>query len=196
MPEQPTIVCETCGSTKTRIPGSTESHAKFKDRRFCSQECKHQREGRPLLERLMDKVNQDADNGCWLWTAAKSNGYGVIGLGSRSAKNIPAHVASYELHVGPVPTGMVLDHLCRTPACVNPDHLEPVTAAENSRRGARAKITADQANEIRRLVEQGKTQALVASIYNLHAAHVSRIVNRHRWQDKTKPVLRTQRVAP
>src|SRR3990167_10447262 len=41
----------------------------------------------------------------------------------------------YELHKGKIPNGLHIDHLCRTPACVNPDHMEPVTCAENRRRG-------------------------------------------------------------
>ena len=46
-----------------------------------------------------------------------------------------AHRAFYMLHVGPIGSGLVIDHLCRTPACVNPDHLEPVTPEENTARG-------------------------------------------------------------
>jgi hypothetical protein len=46
-----------------------------------------------------------------------------------------AHRVAYELLVGPIPDGMHLDHLCRTPACVNPAHLEPVTPRVNSLRG-------------------------------------------------------------
>jgi hypothetical protein len=45
------------------------------------------------------------------------------------------HRISYEIFVGKIPEGMVIDHLCRTPACVNPKHLEPVTIAENTFRG-------------------------------------------------------------
>lgn len=42
-----------------------------------------------------------------------------------------------ELHVGPIPTGKELDHLCRNATCSNPDHLEPVTHKENFNRGRR-----------------------------------------------------------
>jgi len=71
-------------------------------------------------------------NGCWLWTGFSDHGYGRIGLGNTY---LYAHRASYELHVGPIPDGLVIDHLCRNTLCVNPDHLEPVTAGENMRRG-------------------------------------------------------------
>jgi len=50
-------------------------------------------------------------------------------------KYVLAHRASYEAFVGPIPAGLTLDHLCRTPLCVNPWHLEPVTHKENLARG-------------------------------------------------------------
>nr|WP_202546322.1 HNH endonuclease signature motif containing protein [Streptomyces sp. SID2119] len=72
--------------------------------------------------------------GCLLWTAhLKSSGYGEFTAYGR--RNVPAHRFAYELLVGPIPSGLHLDHLCRERRCVRPDHLEPVTPGENVRRG-------------------------------------------------------------
>jgi hypothetical protein len=70
---------------------------------------------------------------CWVWDKAKDrDGYGVTQI---KRKNLRVHRAAYEAIVGPVPSGLVLDHLCRNRACYNPDHLEPVTNRENLMRG-------------------------------------------------------------
>jgi len=78
-------------------------------------------------------------NDCWLW-ALEVNGrdYGRLSFwnGEKSIKYV-AHRAIYEALVGPIPEGLTLDHLCRTPRCVNPAHLEPVTIRENILRGFR-----------------------------------------------------------
>lgn len=94
----------------------------------------------PEHERFWPKVVFDAnDAGCWEWQgAASSAGYGKIMTGSRSdgsRRYAPAHRWAYEFCVGPIPDGLQLDHLCRNPSCVNPDHLEPVTNRENTLRG-------------------------------------------------------------
>lgn len=86
-----------------------------------------------LPVRFMAKVTLTAGY-CWQWNAGcTSFGYGKFSVGRRT---VLAHRYAYEAMFGPVPTGLQLDHLCRNPGCVNPDHLEPVTSAENVRRGA------------------------------------------------------------
>lgn len=74
---------------------------------------------------------------CWLWlNKPQAGGYGYTGAGWRKNKGQTclAHRAVYILIKGPIPDGMVLDHLCRNKICVNPDHLEPVTRKENTYR--------------------------------------------------------------
>ncbi|MFZ2886530.1 MAG: HNH endonuclease signature motif containing protein [Minisyncoccia bacterium] len=69
---------------------------------------------------------------CWLWTGAKRSGYGRVAI---KRKVYQAHRIAYEKEHGPIPKGLTLDHLCRVPSCVNPDHLEAVTRGENVLRG-------------------------------------------------------------
>lgn len=70
---------------------------------------------------------------CWVWCARLNrNGYGRLSVGGRE---LMAHRLSYEAHVGPIPDGLLLDHLCRVRQCVNPAHLEPVTHQVNTLRG-------------------------------------------------------------
>lgn len=83
----------------------------------------------------MSKVSLVPCGGCWLWDGATTYGYGRFRVDNRSAL---AHRHSYEMHVGPIPDGLVLDHLCRVKACVNPAHLEPVTQQANVRRGIKS----------------------------------------------------------
>lgn len=76
-------------------------------------------------------MDKQAD-GCWLWTGTVlGSGYGQFRVGMG---HVRAHRFAYELLVGPIPEALTLDHLCRVTSCVNPLHLEPVTASENIKR--------------------------------------------------------------
>lgn len=84
----------------------------------------------PVSHRIFAKVDI---GDCWEWTGYRNDlGYGRIRLEGRG---VLVHRAVWEMLVGPIAPGLELDHLCRIPACVNPDHLEPVTHQENVRRG-------------------------------------------------------------
>lgn len=69
---------------------------------------------------------------CWEWKAARTaQGYGQVRVDGVTRF---AHRVVYEMVVGPIPSGLEIDHLCRNPSCVRPDHLEPVTHAEHVKR--------------------------------------------------------------
>lgn len=93
---------------------------------------------RTTAERFWAKVDRlEGTDDCWLWRGYISpSGYGRFTYGDLGHL---AHRFAYEDHIGPIPTGLTLDHLCRNPACVRPDHLEPVSNAENIQRAAQAR---------------------------------------------------------
>lgn len=74
---------------------------------------------------------------CWLWQGVLDDyGYGRFWL---HGKEFQAHRVLYEVAHGPIPKGLVIDHICRVKHCVNPDHLEAVTQKENTLRGLRGR---------------------------------------------------------
>ena len=91
-----------------------------------------------MRELILASVKPDPNN-CWIWQLYKHQlGYGQVQwrIDGPPSKTYLAHRASYLLFVGPIPPGLEIDHLCRVRSCVNPDHLETVTHAENIRRAA------------------------------------------------------------
>lgn len=92
--------------------------------------------------RFWAKVERGDAAACWPWTGHRDdngyglgNGYGRFRLGGQNGPRYYAHRLAYELLIGPIPEGLVIDHLCSNRACVNPAHMEPVSIAENVRRG-------------------------------------------------------------
>ena len=83
-------------------------------------------------ERFVQKIRRDPDTGCWMWTGnVACHGYGHFKVKGKQKK---AHRVAYELFKGKIGKGLDIDHLCSERSCVNPDHLEAVTAKENVRR--------------------------------------------------------------
>lgn len=87
------------------------------------------------MERFLLKIRKE--DGHWLWASPiNPNGYGYFLLSGRS---MTAHRAAHILFIGPIPAGLVVDHVkargCGIKHCVNPAHLEAITQAENFRRG-------------------------------------------------------------
>mgnify|MGYP001608992284 FL=1 len=122
----------------------------------------------------------DSVSDCWNWVMGKTrNGYGRRWV---NGKHAMAHRIIYEQLKGPIPEGLSLDHLCRNPSCVNPNHLESVTHTENVRRGANTKLNMQKANEIIELLKQGKSLRSIAKIYGVSPKIILLIKQRKIWK--------------
>jgi hypothetical protein len=117
--------------------------------------------------------------GCWIWQRhVESNGYGKCWDPRTRRPGAWAHVVEWEKAHGPVPAGLELDHLCRVPACVNPEHMELVTSGENTRRGASAKLTWPVVRQVRAVVEP---HTVTAERLGVHPSVICRVRSRKSW---------------
>jgi len=142
----PEVRCRACQKIRPdRVCKVEGCHRKHYGRGLCALHwCRWNRNGDPLVirsklamplmsDRFWAKIERRGSDECWLWTGSFfPSGYGAF----KSEKMTTAHRTAYELLVGPIPSGLHIDHLCCNRACVNPKHLEPVTAGENNHRAA------------------------------------------------------------
>lgn len=132
---------------------------------------------------------------CKIWEGRiTSRGYGAKPTKGKR-RDMRAHRAVWIEANGPIPAGMVIRHKCDTPACVNLDHLQIGTQADNVKdmverkrhihgeRQHSSKLTQSQVVEIRKLYAQGDlTQSQIANRFNVTQSNVHSIVSRETWK--------------
>ena len=153
-----------------------------------------------FFERHRDKIAFAGPDECWLWAAAKNDGYGWVRARGKVRK---AHREAFEAVNGPTPDGLVVRHKCDVRACVNRAHLELGTRADNVRdmvergRQARgeavgsAKLTEAHVREIRADYTRGSRthgQQALARRFGVDQSLISLIVSRQSWAHVTKAV--------
>jgi hypothetical protein len=117
---------------------------------------------------------------CWIWQLALSDdGYGQVTVDTR---HLQAHRFYYEQRFGPIPDGLLLDHLCRVRCCVNPDHLEPVSTLVNTRRGLNCKLSPDDIPTIKESYSQGSSYAKIAARFGVTKQAIFFIVKGKNWK--------------
>jgi len=128
--------CAICGTVFYR---GKWSFKRWESSQTCSNKCRGVYGTIPAWKRFWDKVEMPDDlSECWNWSGGilKSGGYGAFQFGGNAYRS---HRWSWQCFNGPIPNGLVTDHLCGNPRCVNPFHMELVTRAENNRRARLAK---------------------------------------------------------
>lgn len=149
--------------------------------------CRHSGD---VLERLNAKTYICPNTNCWIWQGSVvDDGYGVI---SFLAQQVRVHRLSFELHKGPIPSGLLICHTCDNPSCWNPDHLFTGTWQDNTRDmwnkgregkfkrgrklGESSKLCKREVLEIRQLIKEGiLTQREIGYKYLVSDVMVSRI---------------------
>lgn len=132
------------------------------------------------------------DHSCWLWTAHLVHGYGMIGNGPAGTGQSHAHRVSWEIHFGPIPSGLGVLHHCDNKACVRPDHLFLGTQADNmvdmaskfrGNSGSRMwkhKLTESEVRFIRGI--KGLTHQQIADQFGVNRVTVTDVLSGRSWR--------------
>lgn len=133
-----------------------------------------------------------SENGCFIVTSHRINGEGYAFI-YQDGKEQGIHRVIYRECFGEIPEGIVVRHKCDNPGCINPEHLELGTKAENARdavergrnafgeKNGRAKITNVEASMIKVMIRDGMTNPSIAAKMNINCAIVRRIRNGDTW---------------
>lgn len=140
-----------------------------------------------MRERFWSHVRKG--DGCWIFGTGLTHDHQKFYRRKVDGGHLGAHVFSYLIHFGPIPRGHVVRHTCDVGACVRPDHLIPGSHRDNSRdmvkRGRvalhRAKLSLEQAEEIRRRYNSGERQDSLAVAFGVRQTTISAIVTGKTW---------------
>lgn len=173
--------CE-CGEPAPLSPYTcrAKGYVKGEPRRFITG---HNGAHRPfeLLENRYEVRDCGYETPCWVWLRSSTRkGYGRM-WSPAASRLVSAHRYYYEHFIGLIPSGLQIDHLCRNRACVNPQHMEPVTQHVNQQRGTNAKLTRQLADEIRRRGQTGASGKQLAREFGVSDTVIYGIIHGRLW---------------
>lgn len=136
--------------------------------------------------RLFSVVSLPDENGCMKCNLSDNGkGYRKLRVGGRKGKYVYTHRLMYEFLVGPIPDGLIIDHLCRNRWCAAPDHLEPVTYSENALRGDAGKHVKERAAKITHCPQNHPYSENNVKVYN-GSRHCMTCIRNHTYTKRKK----------
>jgi hypothetical protein len=164
-----------CGGTTRRAPRNHKALGWIKGEPFeyiTQHQNNHKRKGH---------IEEDCgyETACYVFQGQLSQRYPTFKINGKPKK---VHVWAWEQANGPVPPGLVVDHLCNNPRCCRLDHLQVVTQATNTHRGRSSKLTMDKAEQIRRFAAAGRhTHATLAEMYGVSRSSIENVIRGKTW---------------